>query len=232
MEEKNHFRAPLTNTFRKKSPFNLLSENMLKICQCGKLLLEDELIRYYSEDFSTIEETSKKVSKLEHEADLIKGNLRNHLPKSIFMPVDKGKFLRALSEQDSILDHADNLARMLYMRHTVIPEDLRDIFIEHARLSNQTLLAMEKAVESLCKLLQTGFGRKERKKIKEYIHEVHKYEYLADQKRHEATYGIYRIEDQLDAMDVYHLIKIVDWVDDIADHAENVSDWLRAMIAK
>jgi hypothetical protein len=40
------------------------------------------------------------------------------------------------------------------------------------------------------------------------------------------------IEDKLDAMDEYHLLKISDWVDDIADHAENVADWLRAMVAK
>ena len=44
--------------------------------------------------------------------------------------------------------------------------------------------------------------------------------------------GIYDLEKKLDPMDVYHLLKIADWVDDIADHAENVADWLRAMIAK
>ena len=33
-------------------------------------------------------------------------------------------------------------------------------------------------------------------------------------------------------MDTYHLLKIINWVDDIADRAENVADWLRSMIAK
>jgi uncharacterized protein Yka (UPF0111/DUF47 family) len=46
------------------------------------------------------------------------------------------------------------------------------------------------------------------------------------------TKGIYKLEKKLDPMDAYHLLKIADWVDDIADHAENVADWLRAMIAK
>ena len=44
--------------------------------------------------------------------------------------------------------------------------------------------------------------------------------------------GIYKLEKKLDSMDIYHLLKIADWVDDIADHAENVVDWLRAMMAK
>ena len=49
---------------------------------------------------------------------------------------------------------------------------------------------------------------------------------------YEVEKGIYNLEKKLDPMDVYHLLKIADWVDDIADHAENVADWLRAMIAK
>jgi uncharacterized protein Yka (UPF0111/DUF47 family) len=40
----------------------------------------------------------KKVSEIEHEADIIKGNIRNHLPSSILIPVDKGRFLWALRE--------------------------------------------------------------------------------------------------------------------------------------
>ena len=46
------------------------------------------------------------------------------------------------------------------------------------------------------------------------------------------TKGIYKLERKIDPMDVYHLLKIADWADDVADHAENVADWLRAMIAK
>jgi uncharacterized protein Yka (UPF0111/DUF47 family) len=33
-------------------------------------------------------------------------------------------------------------------------------------------------------------------------------------------------------MDVYPLLKIADWIDDITDHVENVADWLRAMNTK
>jgi uncharacterized protein Yka (UPF0111/DUF47 family) len=46
------------------------------------------------------------------------------------------------------------------------------------------------------------------------------------------TRGVYKLEKKLEPMDVYHLLKIIDLVDDIADHAENVADWLRSMIAK
>jgi len=139
--------------------------------------------------------------------------------------------LWALREQDKILDHAENLAKMLDMRHTKIPKELQEVFIEHTKLVVKTVTAMEDAVEKIQDLVETGFVKREREQTKEFVHKVHEYEWKADQKKYEMTKGIYKLEKKLDPMDIYHLLKIADWVDDIADHAENVADWLRAMIA-
>ena len=138
----------------------------------------------------------------------------------------------ALREQDAILDHAENLADMLDMRHTKIPKKLQDVFIEHAKLVMKTVEAMQDAVGNIRDLIETSFVKREREQTKQFIYKVHEYEWQADQKKLEMTKGIYKLEKKLDPMDVYHLLKIADWVDDIADHAENVADWLRAMIAK
>jgi predicted phosphate transport protein (TIGR00153 family) len=148
------------------------------------------------------------------------------------MPVDKGKFLWALREQDKILDHAENLAKMLDMRHTKIPKNLQNDFIKHIDLVLDTVNKMEEAVENIRDLIETSFVKREREQTKEFIYEVHDIERKADLKKYEITKEIYKLEKKLDPMDTYHLLKIVDWVDDIADHAENVADWLRAMIAK
>jgi len=231
VKKKDHFRAPVQDTFRRKSPFDQLLEHMGKVRECI-CTLDEGLDRYYKGDYKNFSEIAKRVSEIEHEADLIKGNLRNHLPTSLFMPVDKGKFMWALREQDKILDHAENLAIMLDMRHTKIPKELQEIFIEHAKLVMKTVGAMEDAVCNIRDLVETSFVKREREQTKEFIHKVHDWEYKADQKKYELTKGIYAIEKKLEPMDVYHLLKIADWVDDIADHAENVADWLRAMIAK
>jgi len=231
MKKDDHFRVPVSNTFRRKTPFNQLLEHMGKVRECIDLL-GDGLIKYYKGDYKNFTELAKEVSKIEHEADIIKGNIRNHLPSSLLMPVDKGRFLWTLREQDKILDHAENLSEMLDMRHTKIPKDLQNIFIEHATMVIQTVKAMEDAVGNICDLVETGFVKREREQTKQYIRKVHEFEWAADQKRYEATRGIYKLEKKLDPMDVYHLLKIIDWVDEIADHAENVADWLRSMIAK
>ncbi len=228
--KKEHFRTPVLDTFRKKSPFEQLLKHMGKVNECVDIL-GDGLVRYYKGDYKSFSEIAEKVSKLEHKADLIKSNLRNHLPNSLFMPVDKGKFMWALREQDKILDHAENLVKMLDMRHTKIPKELQGVFVEHAKLVVKTVKAMEDAVENIRDLVETGFVKREREQTKEFVHKVHEYEWKADQKKYEMTKGIYKLEKKLDPMDMYHLLKIADWVDDIADHAENVADWLRAMIA-
>lgn len=230
-EENNRFRAPVQDTLRRKTPFNKLVEHMCKVTE-GINILGGGLIKYYKEDYKNFSEITKKVSEIEHEADLIKANLRDHLPSSLFMPVDRGKFLWALREQDAILDHAENLTEMLDMRHTKIPKKLQNLFIEHAKLVIQTVKAMETAVANIKDLVETGFVKREREQTKEFIHKVHEYEWQADQKRYGITKGIYQIENKLKPMDVYHLLQITDWVDEIADHAENVADWLRSMIAK
>jgi len=227
----DHFRAPIASAIRKKSPFDGLLEHMGKVKKCIEVMKEG-LMDYYDGKFESFSEVVKKVSKLEHEADLIKGNIRAHLPRTVLMPVDKGQLQWLLREQDAILDHAENLVEMLEMRHTRIPKELKEDFVNHMEKVVETVKAMEEAIERFKILIETSFVTREREQVKEKIHDVHKKEWEADQAKYKVTAGIYKLESKLKPMDVYHLLKIADWVDDIADHAENVADLLRAMIAR
>ena len=231
VEKRDHFRAPVSNTFRRKSPFRQLLLHMKKVRNCIDAI-EEGIVRYYKGDYKSFTELTERVSKIEHEADLIKRNIRNHLPKTVFMPVDKGKFLWALREEDKILDHAENLVKMLDMRHTKIPKELQEKYIQHFNLVVKTVSTVEDAVKHIMNLLEASFIQREREHVKQYIYQVHQYEWEADQIKMDINKIIYEIEKKLSPLDVYHLLKIADWVDDIADHSENVADWLRSMIAK
>jgi predicted phosphate transport protein (TIGR00153 family) len=230
-EKEVRARAPVSDVYRRKSPFSGLLEHMDKVKECVTIL-EDALVKYYRGDIEDFSESTEKISQLEHEADLIKGNIRSHLPSSILMPVDKKYFIWLLREQDAILDHAENLAQLMDMRRTVVPIKLKELFIEHAHLVSETVGEMEKAVGKVRDLVESSFVKKDREEVKKYIHNVHRKEWEADQKKYELTKEIYKMESELKPMDMYHLLKITDWTDDIADHAENVADWLRAMVAK
>ena len=60
MEEKNHFRVPVSEAYRRKSPFGQLLEHMGKVRECIDLL-GDGLIKYCKGDYKGLPELSKKV---------------------------------------------------------------------------------------------------------------------------------------------------------------------------
>ena len=117
MGKKDHFRAPVADAFRRKSQFDQLLEHMGKVRECIDIL-GDGLVGYYNGDYKDFSDLAKKVSEIEHEADLIKGNLRNRLPNSLFMPVDKGKFMWALRTR---LKLKSSEALFLFINNSVVP---------------------------------------------------------------------------------------------------------------
>ncbi|RLD17528.1 MAG: DUF47 domain-containing protein, partial [Caldiserica bacterium] len=101
-------RFVLSNLFRKKSPFDGLKEHSEKVT-LGIRKMKEAFLYYIDEDFENFSRVSEEVIKLENDADWIKGNIRNHLPKGIFMPVDRTTFLDCLKELDGILDIAEDI---------------------------------------------------------------------------------------------------------------------------
>lgn len=229
-KESKHMRMPVANTLR-KSPFEGLYLHAEKVKECIATL--DEALRAYcDEDYDNFHIQSKKVIELEGEADQIKGNIRNHLPRFIFMPVDKADFLMLLREEDQILDYAEDTAIWLDFRHTPIPDSIKGDFMAHADKVVECVEVLQKVMQNVRDLLETSFSRKEREQTKKLIHEIHKKEYEADLLERDLTKKIFALETELDPVSIFHLVKVVDIIAQIANHAENAGDRIRAMIAK
>src|ERR1700674_4295022 len=98
-----------------KSPFAPLQNHMQKVALCMKKLsaIFESL---HKMDADKIEKLVADLSQLEHEADLTKNDIRNHLPKSLFLPIDRAHFLEILSIQDSIADKAEDIGLLLTMK--------------------------------------------------------------------------------------------------------------------
>jgi predicted phosphate transport protein (TIGR00153 family) len=168
---------------------------------------------------------------LEGEADQIKGNIRAHLPKFIFMPIDRSDFLMFLREEDAVLDYAEDVAVLLDLRNTPVPKDCRKDFIAHTERVVETALALEKAVRMFVDMMESTLSHKNREQLKKMIHEIHKKEYEADQVEFKISKKLFNLKTD-DAIGVVHLLKVVERTAQIANHAENAADRLRAMIAK
>lgn len=227
--EKEHIRTPILQTLR-KSPIAGL-ERHFEYVHTGIHALE-KTVKYYIEgDYKNFKIYGKKVCKSEERADKIKGNIRNHLPKFIFIPIDKGDFLALLKESDGILDTAEDVVVLMDMKHSKIPEELKANIMEVMKKALEIIETLRKALDMFNFMLESSFGGKTREEIKKVIHQIHKLEHESDRIEKNISKQIFNMK-QLDPITVIHLLKITDRMGCIADHAENAGDRIRAMLAK
>lgn len=227
------FRAPIYDTFRKKSPFAGLWEHASKVKEC-LTALDETTQAWTAGDFGRTRDLAQKVSALEFEADEIKSNVRNHLPGNVRMPVDKALFLQALSSQDSILDQAEDAALWMSMRDTKVPDSVGAGLRTLLAKVIETIDAYESAVANTHDLIETGFVKRERDEEKALIHRVHELEHETDVLGAQLSRVLLDpgTEDDLGAIAVYHLLKLTLQISKIADYAENAGDRLRAMLSR
>ena len=223
-------KAAIGMTLR-KSPFDGLIEHAAKVRECVRAL-DEALSAFGAGDMEKFEKMKRRVEELESEADRIKANIRNHLPKSVWMPVDKQFFLMTLTQQDSILDYAEDAVVWIDMRGKPLPPELSEDFSRLQKIVVRTVEEYEKVVNNIPHVLETSFSEKERKETKDHIYEVHRLEHESDELERVLTKKIFSMEGKLDPLSIWHLVKLVNILGDVADHAENAADRVRAMIAR
>ncbi|MFW3146104.1 MAG: TIGR00153 family protein [Thermoplasmatota archaeon] len=227
----DNIRAPILETIY-KNPFEGLKCHSIKLDECVGHMKEC-VYSYLDCDFESAEKARAKVSKSEHEADLIKSNIRAHLPNSIFMPVSKPQFHLLLHDSDSILDYAEDVAVLLTMKRTCVPKDISDETRQLAEKVLECVEAYQKVMDSLERLLEMSFKGKEREKVKELIKDIHRLEHEADIIEYSISKKLFNLDSSvMDPVSVIHFLKVIDRLGMVANKAENAGDRVRAMLAK
>ena len=75
-----------------------------------------------------------------------------------------------------------------------------------------------------------SYSEKQRRIVKDIIHNMRKQEHEADGREDELKIKIFSIEK--DPVSIFHLVRLAEIIGSVADHAENAGDMMRAMIAK
>ena len=103
-----------------KSPFKPLGSHMDKVRACVDQI--DPLFKALGKgDYAEVGQISGLIVKLEHEADIIKDDIRTHMRQTVFLPVDKKDFMHLLSAQDDIADAVEDLAVLLKIKNLATP---------------------------------------------------------------------------------------------------------------
>jgi uncharacterized protein len=211
-----------------KSPFENLKRHSDKVRECGRQFLE-AVTCYLDRDCMAFEQLTDQVARMESEADAIKRNIRGHMPHGILMPVDKFQFLMYLREQDKVLDAVEDALYWLSYR----PQGVRETMAEDLGfLAGSVVPAIEKLsplVEMAIDYFRTR-SKEVRIKMKSLVRDIHQHENEADHLEQELIRRIFKEID--DPLEVFHLVRAVEGISAIADHAHNASDTMRAMIAE
>ena len=106
-----------------KSPFKPLASHMDKVRACVEQI-KPLFEALENKDYDSVQKISELIVKLEHEADMIKDDIRTHMRQSMFLPVDKKDFMHLLSAQDDIADAIEDLAVLLRIKNLDTPEEI------------------------------------------------------------------------------------------------------------
>ena len=214
-----------------QSPFKPMQEHMRVVVECANQV--PELIKAVCEgDDEKVGAVRVEIFALENAADEIKNELRAHLPKRLFMPVDRRDVLEILDMQDSIADTAQDMAGMMVVRKMEIPVAMREPLMDLTSRCVDACNQMAKIMEQLDELLETGFRGPETDKVLWMIDELNKIETETDVKAVELLRLLFAHEDEVGAVSVMILLRVIRWIGDLADYAERVGNRHRILLAR
>jgi len=214
-----------------KSPFGLLVEHTKKVHECVEVIrpLMEALV---NEDYDEILRLQDRVSKLEYEADTIKHNVRDHMPRRYFMPVDRVDLEKFISNQDNIADKAQDFAIILTLRKTKLHPHIMDKFFAFVDQIFQVTGTLLTAAIELNNLAETSFSGSEAKIVLSLLKGLGEEEWKADRMARSLSKDVYNLEKELDPITIMFYEKMILTLGAIANAAENAGDMLRIMIIK
>jgi predicted phosphate transport protein (TIGR00153 family) len=213
------------------SPIRPIEQHMRKAHQCAKQLYPffEAVLK---NNWKTAKNIKDKIINLEKEADGIKRDLRLNLPTGLFLPVSRTDLLELLSAQDRIANKAEHIAELIVSRKMIIPEPLAASFMPFLNSCLDASKQACKAINELDELLETGFRGSEVKIVEEMIVTLDEIEQHSDAQLAEIRHRIFELEHGLSPIDIIFLYKLVQWIGELAEHAQTVGARLQILIAR
>lgn len=209
-----------------RSPFAPLQSHMEKVESCVNLLFD--LFKAVEEkNYEKVDEISIKISELEHQADLMKNDIRNHLPKSLYLPIDRGQLLEILAVQDDIADKAQDIGVLCSLKHLEMLDEFKGnlyLFLEKNTESFHGALLI---IKEMHELLESSFGGVEAEKVSHMVDAVSRKEHEADGVQRDLLKGLFKAEDAMSYTSFHLWMKIFEALGSIANLSEKLAYRIR-----
>lgn len=209
-----------------RSPFAPLQSHMESVAGCVHKLsaLYEELEK---QDYVALERMAEAISDLEHNADLIKNNIRNHLPKSLFLPIDRGNLLEILSIQDHIADKAEDVAILLGFKKLKMLPVFKEEFKLFLQKNIETFDEAFLIIKELNELVESSFGGIEAEKVRVMVENVSYKEHEVDLIQRRLLKLLFSAEDQMTYSTFFLWLKVFENIAAISNLSENLAHRIR-----
>ena len=213
-----------------ESPFLHMVDHVRKIHQCVKLIrpVAEAIVAGETEKLRALQDD---MSRTEYEADQLKDEIRQHLPRRFFLPVNRDDILGFVRQLDRMADDAEDFAVVSTFRRLDIPADLKPDFMALVDKVVQVSEMLLDVAEDLAQLQKESFEGPEAERVLAKIQQVCHMEWESDKLSRRCARHYYSAAG-MDAVTIILLEKLCKALTGIADHAENVGKNLRLMIIR
>lgn len=209
-----------------RSPFAPLQLHMQQVYACVHLLpsLFEALEQHHYADVETI---ATQIAELEHQADLIKIDIRSNLPKSLFLPIDRSHLLEILAVQDHIADCSEDIAVLSTLKPIELLPSFKSEFNDFLIKNISAFDGAASIMKEMHELLESSFGGIEAEKVRAMIEDVAFKEHEVDLVQRSLLKKLFQMENEMSYTTFHLWQKICEATAAISNLSENLAFRIR-----
>ena len=212
-----------------RSPFVPLQLHLDKVGDCVEAVFA-LLERIREGDVSNVDETAREISKLEHKADLVKNDIRNSLPRGLFLAIDRSQLLEILGLQDSIADKAEDIGILMSLRSAKMLDSLVEPFGEYIKGNKDAFHKARDVMRELDALIESGFGGVEATRVVEMVDAVAEAEHNCDIMQRKLMKQVLDHEDELSVGNFFVWQRLLHEIAGISNYSEKLANRIRMLL--
>ncbi len=214
-----------------RSPFGPIQAHMSKVASCVDLT-KQVIDSYLAGQFDQVAELRPRVSDAEYKADLVRDDIRNHVPKSLFMPIDRRDLLELLITQDRIAGCCERTAHLLSLTNFTIPRALVELLTTYVQMNLEAYKLSHQIVEQIDELIEYAFSGSEAEKVKDLVEQVARKEYEASKLGWQFLGALYSEEGELNKAQFNLLQRLIDELGMVSKLSELVANQVRMTLER
>lgn len=202
-----------------RSPFAPLQSHMEKVSVCVHLLANifDAIEK---NDYAAVEALANEIADFEHKADLTRNDILRHLPKSLYLPINRSHIVEILQTQDEIADAAKDVAVLVTLKPLELQSHFKEEFKELLQKNISTFDSALLIIKEMHELLESSFGGIEAEKVRSMVEEVSFKEHEVDLVQRKMLKKLFQSEEMMSYTTFHLLQKICEALTSISNLSE------------